>query len=158
MPISGDLRLHGIVPAGGNAGGTVQRCDTPHSFAASWEYGRRWSWIEVTLTPGADCGTRFQLEHIAHVAQEFWDQFGPGAVGVGWDLGLLGLASHLAADGSGVSPQESAAWAASEDGKAYVTRSSEAWYEASVAAGTEEAAARAAADRTTAFYTGNPAA
>ena len=39
--------------------------------------------------------TRLTLEHIAHEDEEglkFWDQFGPGAVGVGWDLALLGLA------------------------------------------------------------------
>jgi hypothetical protein len=32
----------------------------------------------------------------------------------------------------------------------------DAWYEASVAFGTDPAEARAAADRTTAFYTGTP--
>ncbi|MFI7575510.1 SRPBCC family protein [Micromonospora sp. NPDC049497] len=158
LPVSGDLRLHGKYQLEGNAGGTVERCDPPRSFAATWEMGGEVSWIEVTLTPVEDGRTRFQLEHIAHVAQEFWDLYGPGAVGVGWDLGLLGLASHLAADGSGVTPEQSAAWTASPEGKDYVRRSSEAWREASVAAGTDEAAARAAAERTTAFYTGDPAA
>ncbi|MGN9809124.1 SRPBCC family protein [Micromonospora sp. BQ11] len=158
LPVSGDLRLHGRYQLEGNAGGTIERCDPPKSFAATWEMGGEVSWIEVTLVPVDDGRTRFQLEHIATVAQEFWDLYGPGAVGVGWDLGLLGLASHLAADGSGVTPEQSAAWAASPEGKDYVTRSSEAWREASVAAGTDEAAARAAAERTTAFYTGDPAA
>ncbi|RKN47906.1 SRPBCC family protein [Micromonospora endolithica] len=158
LPVTGDLRLHGKYQLEGNAGGTVERCDPPKSFAATWEMGGEVSWIEVTLTPVDDGRTRFQLDHVANVAQEFWDQFGPGAVGVGWDLGLLGLASHLAADGSGVTPEQAAAWTASAEGKDYITRSSQAWYEASVAAGTDEAAARAAAERTTAFYTGEPAA
>ena len=30
------------------------------------------SWIEVRLTPSADGGTRFELEHIAHVDDERW--------------------------------------------------------------------------------------
>ncbi|MEV1132207.1 SRPBCC family protein [Agromyces sp. NPDC049794] len=158
LPVSGDLRLHGKYQLEGNAGGTVERCDPPRSFAATWEMGGEVSWIEVTLTPVEDGRTRFQLEHISHVAQEFWDLYGPGAVGVGWDLGLLGLASHLAGDGSGVTPEQSAAWTASPEGRDYILRSSEAWREASVAAGTDEAAARAAAERTTAFYTGEPAA
>jgi hypothetical protein len=42
---------------------------------------------------------------------------------------------------------------ASEEGRQFMTLSSERWYEASVAAGTDRAAARAAADRTTAAYT-----
>jgi len=36
------------------------------------------------------------LEHTAVVPPEMWDQFGPGAVGVGWDLALVGFAAHLA--------------------------------------------------------------
>ena len=156
MPISGDLRLHGRYQLVGNASGTVERCDPPKGFAATWEYGEEVSWIEVRLTPAGDGQTRFELEHVAHVDQDRWDQFGPGAVGVGWDLALLGLASHLAADGSGVTPEESQAWAVSAQGQAFATASSERWGEASVAAGTDAEAARAAVQRTTAFYTGMP--
>ncbi|MEV4464700.1 SRPBCC family protein [Micromonospora echinofusca] len=156
LPVSGDLRLHGRYQLEGNAGGTVERCDPPKSFAATWEFGGEVSWIEVRLTPVEDGRTRFELEHVAHVDQERWDQFGPGALGVGWDLGLLGLASHLAADGSGVTPQESEAWMASEQGRQFVTASSERWGEASVAHGTDTGQARAAMERTTAFYTGVP--
>ncbi|NYF59800.1 SRPBCC family protein [Micromonospora purpureochromogenes] len=158
LPISGELRLHGRYQLEGNAGGTIQRCDPPKSFAATWEYGDEVSWIEVRLTPEGDGRTRFELEHVAHVDDERWTEFGPGAVGVGWDLGLLGLASHLAADGSGISPEQAEAWMGSEEGRRFVTLSSESWGEASVAAGTDPEAARAATARTTAFYTGAPAA
>ncbi|MEU9509700.1 SRPBCC family protein [Micromonospora sp. NPDC048170] len=158
MPVSGDLRLHGRYQLEGNAGGTVERCDPPKGFAATWEFGGEVSWIEVRLTPVEDGRTRFELDHVAHVGQERWDQYGPGALGVGWDLGLLGLASHLAADGSGVTPEESEAWMVSEEGRRFVTASSERWGEASVADGTDAGEARAAAERTTAFYTGTPTA
>jgi len=43
-----------------------------------------------------------------------------------------------------------------EEGHRFLAASSDAWYEASVAFGTDPAEARAAADRTTAFYTGTP--
>ncbi|MDH6465029.1 uncharacterized protein YndB with AHSA1/START domain [Micromonospora sp. A200] len=158
LPVSGELRLHGRYQLEGNAGGTIQRCDPPKSFAATWEYGDEVSWIEVRLTPEGDGRTRFELEHVAHVDDERWTEFGPGAVGVGWDLGLLGLASHLAADGSGISPEQAEAWMGSEEGRRFVTLSSESWGKASVAAGTDPEAARAATARTTAFYTGAPAA
>src|SRR5918998_6524836 len=39
LPIEGDLRLGGRYQLEGNAGGTVERCDPPKSFAATWEYG-----------------------------------------------------------------------------------------------------------------------
>jgi uncharacterized protein YndB with AHSA1/START domain len=157
LPISGELRLGGRYQLEGNAGGTVERCDPPHSFAATWEYGGEVSWIEVRLSPAGAGRTRFELEHVAHVDDQRWAEFGPGATGVGWDMGLLGLASHLAGDGSGVSPDQAAAWMGSDEGRRFMTLSSERWGEASVAAGTPADEARAAAQRTTAAYTGIPA-
>jgi uncharacterized protein YndB with AHSA1/START domain len=153
LPITGDLRVGGRYQLQGNAGGTIESCDPPKSFAATWEYGGEVSWIEVRLTPEPDGSTRLVLEHIAHADDERWAQFGPGAVGVGWDMGLMGLATHLST-GAAADPQEVAAWMASAGGRQFMTASSEHWCEASIAAGTDEAGARAAAGRTTAFYTG----
>ncbi|GAA0371379.1 SRPBCC family protein [Microbispora corallina] len=155
LPVSGDLRLHGRYQLEGNAGGTVERCDPPRSYAATWEMGGEVSWIEVRVTGEADGRTRFELEHIAHVDDVRWAQFGPGAVGVGWDMGLLGLALHLTSGGL-PDRDEVNAWVASEDGRRYMTLSSQLWGEASAASGTDPDEARAAADRTTAFYTGVP--
>jgi uncharacterized protein YndB with AHSA1/START domain len=152
LPISGDLRLGGRYQLEGNAGGKIERCDPPNSFAATWEYGGQASWIEVRLTNEPNGGTRFELEHIAHVDDEWWAQFGPGAVGIGWDMGLMGLATHLSS-GRAVNPNESAAWAVSDQGKQFMSLSSQRWCYASVAAGTDQADAQAAADRTTAAYT-----
>ena len=152
LPVSGDLRLGGRYQLEGNAGGVVERCDPPRGFGATWEYGGQVSWIELRLSPEPEGGTRFALEHTAHV-DDRWAEFGPGAVGVGWDLALTGLALHLASD-EPVDPGEFAAWSASEGGRRFVSLSSSAWGEASVAAGTDAADARAAAERTAAFYTG----
>lgn len=60
---------------------------------------------------------------------------------------------HLSS-GRPVDPRESAAWAASAEGGRFMLLASQWWCDVSVAAGTDEAAARAAADRTTAAYTG----
>src|SRR3954467_12124353 len=84
LPVTGELRVGGKYQLQGNAGGTVERCDPPNSFFATWEFGGEVSWIELRLTPEGD-GTRFELEHIAHVDDTKWAEFGPGAVGVGWD-------------------------------------------------------------------------
>jgi uncharacterized protein YndB with AHSA1/START domain len=155
LPVSGDLRVDGRYQLEGNAGGTVERCDPPKSFAATWEYGGEVSWIEVRLSAESDGRTRFELQHIAHVDDERWAEFGPGAVGVGWDMGLIGLELHLSS-GRAVDPQESAAWMASDDGRQFVTLSSQRWCDASIAAGTNETEARDAAQRTTAAYTATP--
>ena len=156
LPVSGDLGVGGRYQLEGNAGGVVERCDPPRSFAATWEYGDQVSWIEVRIEPAGE-GARLQLEHMAHVDDELWDQFGPGATGVGWDLGLLGLSLHLTS-GETVDPSAVAEWMQSDEGREYVTLSSQAWCEASIAAGTDPSAAKEAGERTTAFYTEEPVA
>jgi uncharacterized protein YndB with AHSA1/START domain len=155
LPVSGDLRLHGRYELEGNASGTITACDPPHRFAATWEYGGTTSWIEVRLSPDAGGGTRFELEHVAHVDDEMWAQFGPGATGVGWDLSLLAFKLHLETD---IDPREVVAWTVSAEGKRFVTLSSEGWFDANVANGADAFEARAAADRTTAAYTEDPSA
>jgi uncharacterized protein YndB with AHSA1/START domain len=155
LPISGDLRVGGRYALEGNASGVVETCDPPNRFTATWEFGGEVSWIEVRFTSDLDGGTRLQLEHIAHVDDERWAEFGPGAVGVGWDLALLGLALHVRT-GAGLDHDEVEAWTASADGRDFMTRSSDGWCRASVAAGTPEPAAEAAARRTTAAYSGKP--
>jgi uncharacterized protein YndB with AHSA1/START domain len=152
LPVSGELRLGGRYQLEGNAGGTIETCDPPHGFTATWEFGGGISWIEVRITAEPDERTRFELEHIAQVGDDIWAQFGPGAVGVGWDLSVLGLATHLAT-GEANDAAEFAAWTASPDGVAFVAACSERWADADIAAGTDAASARAAAARTLTAYT-----
>jgi uncharacterized protein YndB with AHSA1/START domain len=154
LPVSGDLRLGGRYQFQGNAGGEITACDPPRMFAVTWEMHGQASWLTVRLTPAGGV-TDLELEHVAHVDDAFWDQFGPGAVGVGWDLALMGLAEHLTGKPA-VVPANAAAWSMSDEGKAYAGGASSAWAEASIAAGTPADAAHAAAARTTAFYTGAP--
>jgi uncharacterized protein YndB with AHSA1/START domain len=153
LPVSGDLRLGGRFQIEGNASGTIERCDPPKSFGATWEFGGEISWIEVRLSPEAGGWTRLELEHTAHVDDERWAEFGPGALGIGWDGAFMGLATHVSS-GQPVDRKLAAAWLASDDGKLFMSLSSERWRDASIAAGTDEAGARAAADRCTAAYTG----
>ncbi|MGH3241382.1 MAG: SRPBCC family protein [Spirillospora sp.] len=152
LPVSGDLRLGGRFALEGNASGTIERCDPPKGFFATWEFAGQTSWIEVRLTPADGDRARLELEHIAHV-DDHWDKFGPGAVGIGWEQGLLGLALHLASGGS-ASEEAGADWAMSDEGKEFTRLSGEGWYRAHVESGAEEPDARQAADQTIAAYTG----
>jgi uncharacterized protein YndB with AHSA1/START domain len=153
LPISGDLRVGGRYQLQGNAGGQVTGCEPPYRFELTWEYGGQVSWVQVSLSELSDGGTRLELEHIAHVPEEMWNQYGPGATGVGWELGLMGLGKHLST-GAKLDPKEAEAWTASEEGRSFISQSSDGWGRASIAAGTDEQAAKDAAGRTRAFYTG----
>jgi uncharacterized protein YndB with AHSA1/START domain len=155
LPVSGDLRAGGRFQIEGNAGGRIERCDPPAGFAATWEYGGQQSWIEVRLAE-VDGGTRFELDHVVPV-DEKWAEFGPGAVGIGWDLTVRGLSNYLAgADDEPTDPLAQMRWMASAEGRAFVALSGRSWCEADIAAGADETEARATAERTTAFYAPPP--
>ncbi len=154
LPVSGELRLGGRYQLEGNASGEITGCEPPRHLTLTWEFGGETSWVDVQLEQSDAGGSVLRLEHTAHVPEEFWDQYGPGATGVGWEQGLLGLELHLARGGAAVDSEEVQAWVASDDGRQFVRECSEAWGDASIEGGTEASAARSAAERTTAFYTG----
>jgi uncharacterized protein YndB with AHSA1/START domain len=155
LPVSGDLRLGGHYQFDGNAGGEVLECEPPQLLRVSWVMGEQtpdsFSEVEVRLTP-VDGGTLFELVHTATVPPQMWDQFGPGAVGVGWDGGLLGLAQHLESPGTEMSTEQKLAWSMGDEGRRYLTASSQAWGEAYLASGASPEAVQAAVAATTAFY------
>jgi uncharacterized protein YndB with AHSA1/START domain len=157
LPISGDYRVGGRYQFEGNAGGEIVACDKPNRLRVTWAYGETGSAadasvVEVRLEPEGDTRTRLEFEHTAVVPDDAWDQYGPGAVGVGWDQGLLGLAVHL----RGSSVGDSEAWQLSPEGRDFATRSSEAWGAANQAAGADPAAVARAVANTTAFYVPEP--
>ncbi len=154
LPVSGDLSEGGRYQFEHNAGGLIERCDAPESFAVTWEMGPNISWVTVRLSATAD-GTTLELEHEAPVDPAFWEQFGPGAVGVGWELGLMGLGLHIDS-GEPVDPVEGAAFATTPDGIDLIRRSATGWADAAIADGDDAEAARAAAARTLDFYTVEP--
>ena len=155
LPVSGELRVGRRFQLQGNAGGTIEWCDPPNGFRATWEFGGSISWIELRLTAIDESSTRLELEHLALADDDTWARFGPGAVGIGWELGLGGLGLHLAGE-ERIDPQVAQAWTASEEGHRFMTESSQRWREAAVAGGIDPETARAWAARTTAFYTGAP--
>jgi uncharacterized protein YndB with AHSA1/START domain len=157
LPISGELRLGGRYQFQGNAGGEITACEPPARLAVTWEGpGGPTSWVTLTLEPESDARTRLTLEHMAHLGDgAFWDRFGPGAVGVGWDGAMRGLGLHLST-GAAVDPAKAMAWSMSDEGKAFSRACAEAWGQAAIASGDDPAKARASAERTAAFYTGAP--
>lgn len=152
LPVSGDLKVGGSYQLEGHAHGKILTCDPPKNFTATWEYGGGVSWIDVSVSNDGD-GARLVVEHIAQVDDELSHQFGPGAVGMGWDSMLLGLALHLAT-GESVDPAVGQEWVATEDGRRFLKLSGEQWYAANVAAGADPEAARAAANRCLKAYYG----
>ena len=151
LPVSGDLELGGHYQLEGNAGGAITACEPPSHFALTWEFGGDVSWVEVSISDGGADSARLTLTHTAHLS-EHWHEYGPGAAGVGWELGLLGLALHV--ERPTESKPDEVEFVTSSEGRGFIAASSEGWAQAAVAAGSEPDTAHAAARRTTAFYTG----
>jgi uncharacterized protein YndB with AHSA1/START domain len=157
LPISGDYRIGGRYQFEGNAGGEIVACERPNRLLVTWVYGENVepadvSEVELRLVAAGDNATTLELEHTAIVPDDRWDEYGPGAVGVGWDGGLLGLSLHL----RGGSIDDPMAWQLSDEGRDFNTRSSEAWGAANEAAGADPEVATKAVANTTAFYTVDP--
>ena len=153
LPVSGDLVLGGRYQFEGNAGGTITKCERPSFLALTWEFGDDVSWVEARIAEDGAGRARLTLTHTA-LLSDHWAEFGPGAVGVGWEQGLLGMELHLTRPNEPKIDEQT--YHTTPVGKALLTGSSEAWGEAAIAAGTDPETAHAAAQRTTAFYTGEP--
>ena len=100
LPISGDYRIGGTYQLEGNAGGRILECDRPNQLKVTWVYGPMpsdtdISEVEVRLTAVGTDATRLRHEHTAVVPEDRWAEYGPGAVGVGWDGAVLGLTLYL---------------------------------------------------------------
>jgi uncharacterized protein YndB with AHSA1/START domain len=157
LPISGDYRLGGRYQFEGNAGGEVLECERPERLKVTWVYGMDVgpadvSELEVRLAALDGETTRLVLEHAAVVPDDRWEQFGPGAVGVGWDGGFLGLALHL----RGGSVDDPMAWQLSDEGRRFHTLASEKWGAANLASGADPEVVERAVANTTAFYAPEP--
>lgn len=149
-PVTGELRPGGRYQLAGHPGGEIVHCEPPRLLRVTWGHE---SEVEVRLAPGdGDADTVFELEHagITDPDSALWARFGPGGVGVGWDLALLGLYLYLVTGRE--RPADPAAWAASPEAREFISRSSQAWGIAFREAGASEAEAAAAVAETTAFY------
>jgi uncharacterized protein YndB with AHSA1/START domain len=148
-PVTGDLVLGGRYQVEGNAGGEMTFCDPPRSFSATWEFGGHVGRIEVALSPTDDGGTLLELTHHLPSPPDHWEEFGPGAVGIGWELALMGLGLHLADPAAPrPAPEEL------PDLTGMMRNSGTAWGRAAVDGGADPEWARASAERCVAAYTG----
>ncbi|GAA5054805.1 SRPBCC family protein [Nocardia callitridis] len=152
LPITGELTVGGRYQLEGNAGGVVEECERPKHFAVTWEMGPMISWLEIRLAPATE-GTTLELLHEAAVDPDMWNQFGPGAVGVGWDLALMGLGLHLES-GAAVDPTLALDFPSTQEGVQFIRTAATGWAEAAIADGDDPTLAREGAEATTGFYTG----
>ncbi|WP_373356370.1 SRPBCC domain-containing protein [Pseudoroseicyclus sp. CXY001] len=150
-PVSGELKEGGRFQVEGNAGGQILTCTPPRKLELTWEMQGDVSWVTLELEEVSSEETAFTLVHTAHVSP-FWDQFGPGAVGVGWDGALLGLALHVAEPEA--EKPDAMTFHETPEGRAFLEGAAARWGTADEAAGAspEDANRRAAATR--AFYLG----
>lgn len=155
LPVRGDehrdyaLYEGGRYEIAGNASGVILTCDAPSRLLLSWEFGGDTSWVEVHVSDDAEnpAGCILTLAQTASIDEQTWTQFGPGMVGVGWDLALLALARYLRGR------QLADTWSSSEIGHSFVGAASLAWGKASVIAGTPVDDAALAVQNTNAAYT-----
>ncbi|MDI1449894.1 SRPBCC family protein [Polyangium sp. 6x1] len=155
LPLEGELRLGGHYQLKGNAGGKILRCEPPRLLEVTWSMASKDdenSKVFVQLSVGEDEQTILELEHAAIVPPGMWPEYGPGAVGVGWDLTLLGLVYELRS----LFIEDKNAWGMTPEARQFITGSSVGWGAANQAAGASAADAQKAVENTTKFYAPDP--
>ncbi len=156
LPVNGELSEGGTYQLEGNAGGRIIRCEAPHSLAVTWEMHGDVGWVDVTLEEINEQSTRLTLEHMGLESEtflDFWKQFGPGSMGVGWDLTLTSLAEHLINE-SDTFMSDQTAWIQTGAGRNFLQSSSDRWAVADIAFGTDSKAAHDSGTRSMNFYAG----
>lgn len=151
--VDGDFKLGGKYQVHGNASGTITRCEPPRELALTWEFGGGVSWVEVSLRADGAERTHLQLRHIAH-PEDHWDKYGPGAVGIGWELGLMGLDRHLSDPSAERPPEADETWFGSPPAKQFIRASAVGWGQADIVGGADKEHAVEVAERTRKFYSG----
>jgi uncharacterized protein YndB with AHSA1/START domain len=142
LPLRGDLRPGGTFRLEGNASGTIMTCEPPRRLELTWEFGDvEPSLVSLDLMPAGTDVTDLVLRHTVP-DDEHWAQYGPGAVGVGWDAPLVALTELL----DGESPR------ADQFTPAFMRGSAAVWGGAHEAAGATPEAAHDAASQTSNFY------
>lgn len=150
LPVSGDLSPGGRYQLEGNAGGRIETCEPPRHLRVTWEFGDSSSVLAVEFAALGGGRSQLRLRHTV-ADDDHWRAYGPGAVGVGWDLALLGLSAHLA--GEALDPESVASSPQARDSmRACAT----AWGRAHEASGVPADVAREAAERTSAAYAPEP--
>lgn len=144
-PVTGDLREGGRYRAAGGAGGGILEVSAPHKLSLTWEYGTNVDDLLIRLDPEDDGTTEMSLFHRCEMRPEVFEQYGPGASALGWEIALLGLAAHTGGWSRtchDAVPTPGPMWLAGPEGARFVRAWSIRWAAASVAAGADEELAR----------------
>lgn len=129
---------------------TVKECEEGRSVDIDWSFEGDESVVRLVLT-SAEGGTAFRLESTMDVTDHY-DEYGPAASGVGWDLIVAALASYLAGDP--LDPEGE--WITADEGTRFVKDAAELWGKADVALGTDPEEAEMKAAATAEFYMTRP--
>lgn len=155
--VDGTFETGGRYKIKGNAKGKILWCKPQDGFDLTWVVFFNTSWVNVRLEPD-DTGTRLTIEHIMHkgrMSENHWKKYGPGATGVGWDLGFLALGVHLADGGNSIDRSDQERWLKTDNAKDIMRACAASWGEAHISAGEGVESARAMAAKTASFYAGS---
>jgi uncharacterized protein YndB with AHSA1/START domain len=150
LPVTGDLRPGGSYQLEGNAGGRIEACEPPRHLGLTWVFGDQTSLVAADFVALDGGRAELRLRHTVP-DDDHWLEYGPGAVGVGWDLALLALTAYL-----GGEPLDKESFEGSPEARELMQTSAAAWGRAHEESGVPADVAREAADRTSAAYAPAP--
>ncbi len=157
LPLSGELRVGGRYRLKGNAEGMILACNPPTTLDLTWEFAGNISWVQIRLHK-EKAAAGLELRHLIpkdEASEKHWKQFGPGATGIGWDLGYFALALYLKSQDGELDQKNVETWLITEPGKTFVSECAMAWFHAHTNAGASQDDALKMAQQCIQFYTGD---
>lgn len=151
--VDGDLVEGGRFHLGSGAVGSILEVEAPHKLSLTWEVDGSVDPLLLRVDPEDDGTSRVSIHHTALMDRAVFDEFGPGAVAIGWEIALQALRSEIE---GGTAPTR--AWLDSEEGQAQLRAWSIRWAAEAVAAGVDEDSARHGEDAITSAHRPAPAA
>jgi uncharacterized protein YndB with AHSA1/START domain len=97
--VEGELHPGGTFSLDRNASGEIRRCEPPRLLELTWRYkDRPVDEVALHLSPAEGGATLLELEHATVMGEVEWEGRlvdVVAGVGVGWELGIVGLDLHL---------------------------------------------------------------
>ncbi|MGY5763950.1 SRPBCC domain-containing protein [Brachybacterium sp. DNPG3] len=152
-PVTGALREGGSLALADGTRAHVLEVASPHRIALAWDRGHGEEPLLIRVDPEDDGTAALRIVHELTMPRAVFEERGPGAVAVGWEVALLRLAA--ATDGWRATcmadvPHPEPAWLSTPDGAEHLRAWAVRWAAEQLAAGVDEEAVRRGEEATVA--------
>lgn len=160
MPVAGKMAKGGVFHLGDVASGKIAVCEPKRRLSMTFLRGNSQQSLDITFSETGKGKAKARILSMKVAArksdlpQGVWENYGPALVGIGWELAYRSLLTYLANPKTPPAKEAFSVFAASSEGRAYMTQAFAAWREAAQTGGADIAGMASAQPNLLGFYSG----